>query len=315
MGPSGDIDTRQVRIQGDGVTLHATTAGSGPPVVLLHGFPENARSWSRQFAPLVRAGYAVWAPDLRGYRLSDRPRNRDSYHLRHLVADVAAIVRATGHPRAHVGGHDWGGLVAWTFAGYHPDLLDKLVIFNAPHFDIYLKQVWRSTQMFRSWYVLFFRLPFLPERALSANRFAVVRDMFRRMPVRPGTFSEDDIEQYIQALSVPGALTAALNYYRANAAPDALKLARRSRVAAETLVVWGERDRALGTSLLDGLETVAPRVRIERIADAGHWVQNEAPELVNRLLLEFLGPAQDPRLRGHADLAGAAARRSEARPR
>jgi pimeloyl-ACP methyl ester carboxylesterase len=283
-----EIEVRHERVKADGVELHVAAAGDGPPVVLLHGFPENWRSWRRQFAPLVRAGFSVWAPDMRGYNLSDRPASREAYHLRHLVADVAALVRATGALRAHIAGHDWGGAVAWTFAGQHPELVDKLVIFNAPHPKIYLEQVRRPPQMFRSWYVLFFLLPALPERALSARDFAVVRDMFRRLPARPNAFSDDDIEQYVQALATPGALTAGLNYYRANLRSRGFGRARAGLIAAETLVIWGERDRALSTRLLDGLETVAPKVRVHRIPDAGHWVQNEASEEVNGVLTEFL---------------------------
>lgn len=111
--------------------------GAGPPVILLHGFPENWTSWRWQFAPLVDAGFSVWAPDMRGYNESDRPAERQAYQLQHLINDVASIVRATGHERAHVIGHDWGGVVAWTFAGFHADLLEQLVIPNAPHMDIF----------------------------------------------------------------------------------------------------------------------------------------------------------------------------------
>src|SRR5207244_2516240 len=131
---------------------------------LLHGFPENWRCWRHQFEPLAQAGLSVLAPDLRGYNLSDRPSPRAAYDLRRLVADVAALVRATGHTRAHIVGHDWGGVIAWAFAGAHPELLDRLVILNAPHMDIYLRKVWRPPQVFRSWYVLFFQIPRLPER-------------------------------------------------------------------------------------------------------------------------------------------------------
>lgn len=280
---------RHERIRGDGIDLHVARAGEGSPVILLHGFPEHWISWRHQVAPLVEAGFSVWMPDLRGYNLSERPAGRDPYHLRRLVEDVACLVRATGYPRAHLGGHDWGGIIAWTFAGAHPELLDRLIIFNAPHVRIYLEKVWRSPQLFRSWYVLFFLLPGLPERALTARNFRAVRDMFRRTPARAGTFSEEAIEQYVRALSLPGALTAALNYYRAALlSPGGLELARAARSEAETLVLWGERDLALDLRLLEGLERVAPRVRVHRIPSSGHWVQNEAPEEVNRVLLAFL---------------------------
>jgi pimeloyl-ACP methyl ester carboxylesterase len=279
--------TRHERMTADGVELHVARAGNGPPVLLLHGFPEHWRSWRHQIPVLASAGFSVLAPDLRGYNDSDRPASVGAYHLRHLVADVAALVRATGHARAHVVGHDWGGIVAWTFAGIHPELVQSVVIMNAPHLDIYVRALRRSSQMLRSWYVLFFRMPWLPEHALSAGNFAAVRRMFRlhgsRMP-----FSEAEIEINVAALSRPGALTAALNYYRANMAADAIDLARAARVEADTLVIWGERDPALAVGLLNGLDRVAPHVEVHRIAHASHWVQSEVPDEVNRLLVPFL---------------------------
>jgi pimeloyl-ACP methyl ester carboxylesterase len=284
----GGVDIRHERVQGDGVELHVARAGDGPPVVLLHGFPENWTSWRRQMPVLARAGFSVLAPDMRGYNLSDRPAEREAYHLRHLVADVAALIRSTGHARAHVVGHDWGGIVAWTFAGLQPELLHRLVVMNAPHMRIYTAKARRGMQLLRSWYVGLFRIPGLAERLLSAGSFAAVRHLLGSTPARARTFSAEDIERYVEALARPGALAAALDYYRANMAPGALALAREARAAAETLVIWGERDAALGVELLDGLELVAPRVRIHRIPDAGHWVQNEAPRQVNRALVEFL---------------------------
>jgi pimeloyl-ACP methyl ester carboxylesterase len=240
-------------------------------------------------APLVEAGFSVWIPDLRGYGWSDRPHPREAYHLRHLVADVAALVHATGRPRAHIGGHDWGGIVAWTFAGCHPELVDRLVICNAPHMRLYFEKLHRPPQLFRSWYILFFQLPLLPELVLSSRDFHVVRDMFTRLPARPGAFTRDEIDQYVRALSAPGALTAALDYYRANRRGGGASLAQSATIEAETLVLWGDRDPALTVGLTYGLERVAPHVHVRRFPDVGHWIQNEAPDEVNRALVEFLG--------------------------
>jgi pimeloyl-ACP methyl ester carboxylesterase len=257
-------------------------------VILLHGFPENWRSWRKQVVPLVQAGFSVWMPDMRGYGWSDRPHARGAYHLRYLVADVAALVRATGRPRAHIGGHDWGGIVAWTFAGCHPELIDRLVICNAPHLRLYFEKLRRPPQLFRSWYVLFFQLPRLPELVLSFHDFHVVRRIFTRLPFRPGAFTCDEIDQYVRALSAPGALTAALDYYRANFRGDGTGIARAAIVHSDTLVLWGERDPALTAGLPDGLERVAPRVQVRRFPDVGHWIQSEAPDQVNSHLIEFL---------------------------
>jgi pimeloyl-ACP methyl ester carboxylesterase len=270
--------------------LHTLVAGEGPPVILLHGFPENAHSWRHQVPALVAAGFSAWVPNLRGYPPSDISPLRDDYHLRHLVNDVAAIVGATGRARASIVGHDWGGIIAFAFAGAHPELLDKLVITNAPHMQIYMEKIWRTTQCLRGAYVGLFQLPRLPEWLLSAKDFFAVRQMFKSLPSQKEAFSEEDIEQYVGGLSQAGALKAALDYYRANMKPGAMALARAARIEAPLQVIWGERDPALGIFLLDGLERFAPRTRIHCIPHASHWVQNEAPEEVNRTLLAFLAP-------------------------
>lgn len=282
------LEVQHRTIQGDGAVLHVAVAGSGPPVILLHGFPENWQSWRHQIPALVAAGYSAWMPDLRGYNRSGIPARRDAYHLRHLIADVAAIVRATKHPRAHIVGHDWGGIIAWTFAGNYPALVDRLVILNAPHMQIYLDKVWRTSQAFRSGYVLFFLLPVVPERVLAAGHFWLVRRMFRLMPARRATFTDADIDDYIRGLAQPGALKAALDYYRANVLPGKVRLASHARTDAETLIIWGEQDPALGSFLLEGTQRFAPRLRIHCIPSAGHWVQNEAPDEVNHALVRFL---------------------------
>lgn len=284
-----DVAIRHERVLADGVELHVARAGAGPPVILLHGFPENWRSWKHQIPALAAAGFSVWAPDLRGYNLSDRPTRREAYHLRHLVADVAALVRATGAPRAHVAGHDWGGIVAWTFAGHHPDLLDKLLILNAPHLRLYEEQARRLPQLLRAWYVLLFRIPWVAERALSARDFSGIRRILSTESSSPRrAFTEREVEEYVETWRPPGALTAALNYYRANAVSDARALAREAEAAAPTLVIWGDLDPALSTDLLIGLPRVARKVRVHRLRDVSHWVQNEAPDRVNQLMTEFL---------------------------
>jgi epoxide hydrolase 4 len=275
-------------IRGAGIDLHVVRAGEGPPVVLLHGFPENWSCWRQQISPLVQAGFAVLVPDLRGYHLSERPSGRAAYRLHHLVQDVAALLDNSGHACAHLVGHDWGGIIAWAFAGTYPEKLKKLIILNAPHPRIYLQRAWRPPQLLRSWYILFFQLPFLPERLLMAGDFALLRRIFRCMPVQPSTFSPAEIDGYIAALAAPGALRAALNYYRANLPGRAVVKASRASIAAETLVIWGERDQALGMGLLKGLEEMVPRVRVHRLPEVGHWVQEEAPQQVNDLLVEFL---------------------------
>jgi epoxide hydrolase 4 len=229
------------RVQGDGVNLHVAHEGDGPCVILLHGFPEDWRTWKHQIPALVSAGFAVFAPDLRGYNDSDKPQHRGAYHMKHLVEDVAAVVGDTGCGRVHIVGHDWGGSLAWAFAGTHPELVDKLVILNAPHQELYRRMMRRPSARLKAWYTVLFRIPRLSEWVLSAMDFRLVRGLFLRRPALPA-FSEAQAQDYIDALSRPGALTSALRWYRDNASRDAVQLSSSARSAAPTLVIWGERD-------------------------------------------------------------------------
>ncbi|MEX2582339.1 MAG: alpha/beta hydrolase [Gemmatimonadota bacterium] len=276
------------RLPGDGVHLHVVRAGEGPPVVLLHGFPENWTTWLHQIDALVDAGFSVLAPDLRGYGASDRPRERDAYRIERLAADVAGVIRAAGAERATIVGHDWGGLIAWLVAGPYPELVGRLVILNAPHPRIFRRQVLRSSQALRSWYLLPAQIPIVAEAVLSAADFRVLRTMFRVMPVRPHAFSSARIDAFIDDLKRPGALTAALEYYRANRRLRGAVGGGVGRIDVPTLVLWGERDPALGTALLNGLDELVADLSIVRFADVGHWIQNEAPEEINREILRFL---------------------------
>ena len=182
----------------DGVRLQVWRTGTGTPVVLLHGFPEDHRSWKWQVAPLAEAGFSALAPDLRGYGASDKPTGVKQYRLQTLVGDVASIARTVGPP-IHLVGHDWGGVIAWAFASSHPELLRRLVILNAPHPRLFLRAMWRSSQLFKSWYAFFFQLPWLPERALAADDFRLLRKMYLFGTAQHGAFTAEEIEGYVAA--------------------------------------------------------------------------------------------------------------------
>jgi pimeloyl-ACP methyl ester carboxylesterase len=273
----------------NGVRLHYVEAGAGPLVVLLHGFPEFWYSWRHQIPALAGAGFHVIAPDLRGYGESGKPAGVASYRVEQLTADVAGLIRHAGASRAVVAGHDWGGVLAWLMPLHHPGLAERLIVLNAPHPAAYLREVRRPAQFLRSWYALFFQLPWLPEALLRAGHFAALGRVLRHDPVRRDAFTPDDVDRYKHALARPGALTASLNYYRA---------LFRSRLRGEfgdlgtidvpTLLIWGDKDRALSVRLTHGLEKWVPRLRVERIRNASHWVQNDAPQRVNELMLDFL---------------------------
>jgi pimeloyl-ACP methyl ester carboxylesterase len=275
--------------QVNGIHLHYVEAGTGPLVVLLHGFPEFWYEWRHQIPALAAAGFRVVAPDLRGYNRSAKPAGIGSYRLEELVRDVAGLIRYLGAERAAVAGHDWGGLIAWYLAMLRPEVVDRLIVLNAPHPAAFARELRSPAQLLRSSYALFFQLPWLPEAVLRAGDFALLQRIFRTQPVRRGAYTGDDIQRYKDALRQPGALTAAINYYRA-ALRRSLVRAKRdvSRIDHPTLLIWGERDRYLNIRLTQGLEEWVPGIRVERIREASHWVPVDAPELVNRLLIDFL---------------------------
>jgi epoxide hydrolase 4 len=276
--------------RGDGVRLHYVQAGAGPAVVMLHGFPEFWYSWRRQIPALAAAGFRAIAPDLRGYNLSDRPDAIAAYRVESLVADVEALAADLGERRIHLVGHDWGGVIAWYTAMLRPDLVQRLVIVNAPHPAAYRRELTRSTQALRSWYAGFFQLPWLPEAVFRIGNSVVLRRVFRDGPVRRGANDDQDVRLHVEAMRRPGALTAAINFYRAlRRHPPALPDRESRRIRAPTMVVWGERDRYLVPGLTDGLERWVPDVRVERLPGVSHWVQADAPDELNRLLIEFLG--------------------------
>lgn len=277
-----------------GVRLHYVEAGAGPLVVLLHGFPEAWFAWQHQIPALVAAGLRVVAPDMRGYNLSGKPAGVRAYTADRLTGDVAALIRQVGDrgpdgdvAPAAVVGHDWGAAVAWLFAMRYPALLTRLAILNVPHPARMMQGLRTLRQLRKSWYIFFFQLPGLPEASFRAGDFAVLRQTLRRDPVRPGAFSDEDIARYVEAAAQPGALTGGMNYYRALIRhPQAA--GPLQRIDAPVLVIWGERDRYLGPELAEPSSRWVPNCRVERLPDASHWVQADAAERVNALLVRFL---------------------------
>jgi epoxide hydrolase 4 len=269
--------------------LHYVSSGDGPLVVLLHGFPEFWYSWRHQLAPLAEAGFRALALDLRGYNESEKPRGVSSYRTAKLVADVAGLICVLGGAPAIVVGHDWGGLIAWRLAAIRPELVGKLVVLNAPHPRAFLAELKRSpSQWLRSSYALFFQLPWLPELSIRAKDFALLERTFRSQPAQPGAFSECEIEEYKRAFDRPYGLTGPLNYYRAAARWSSDLYSEPQNVTAPAMLLWGQRDPFLSPQLTKGLERWAPRVRVEQNNDASHWIQNELPQWVNSLLIDFI---------------------------
>jgi pimeloyl-ACP methyl ester carboxylesterase len=279
---------RHVRLDVGEVKLHAVEAGRGPLVVLLHGFPEFWWSWRLQIPALAAAGFHVVAPDLRGYNLSDRPRDVSDYRMTHLAADVAGVVKAMGEKKAHVVGHDWGGAVAWGFAMGYPEALDRLAILNVPH-PVRMQRALLSSprQVARSWYMFAFQLPRLPERFLSSDDYANLRRSLRSG--RGRGVPESEIQPYVDAARRAEGLRGGIHYYRA-AMRDAVsrRLPPVRVIDAPVLVIWGQRDTFLGEELAAPPRRWVKNARVERLPNASHWVQLDEPERVNALLAGFL---------------------------
>jgi pimeloyl-ACP methyl ester carboxylesterase len=272
-----------------GVKLHYAAAGEGDKlVVLLHGFPEFWYSWRHQIAALSDE-YTVVAPDMRGYNLSDKPLRVADYSIDKLVDDTTGLIRHLSFEKAAIVGHDWGAIVAWAVARNQPEYVSKLCAMQVPPTEI-----WRKNQTFKqflaSWYMFFFQIPALPEWLLSRNDFTLLANDLKTSTVEPDVFTDEDIAQYKKSWREDRALSSALNYYRANVfqrifAGDAAD----AKIKVPTLFIYGERDQAVLPSSVEGISATvdAPYSEI-RIPDAGHWVQQEASEIVANSLREFL---------------------------
>jgi epoxide hydrolase 4 len=272
----------------NGLTLHVAEAGpeDGRVVVLLHGFPEFWYGWRHQFDALVDAGYRVLAPDQRGYNLSARPKGVAAYDLDVLADDIVSLADSFGIHEFSLIGHDWGGLVAWWIAAHHPDRLTGYVTLAAPHPSVWVDAMRNHpAQRRKSWYVRAFRLPWLPEQLLRQQNFKALVDALQT-DARPDACSTADIEIYRAAWSMPGTLSAMLNWYRAILVKR-LDLAQAGRITVPGLVIWGNNDKF-------GIPELVPRsialcARTEAVhLDTSHWIQHDAPERVNALLLNFL---------------------------
>jgi pimeloyl-ACP methyl ester carboxylesterase len=289
----------------NGVRLHYARAGNGPLIVFLHGFPEFWYEWKNQLVEFSRDHTAV-APDMRGYNLSSKPADLSAYQVPQLVDDVRALtselMKSTGGSTFTLVAHDWGGVVAWVFAALHPDMLDKLVIVNAPHPTLFGKLLSEDpAQQRASQYMLMFRGP-QAEATLSANSYGMLTSMVLGAGLKDGTVTEADKKMYVDAWSQPGALTGGLNYYRASAIGPPPAAAGGTTapsgdpppeppaliVRVPTLVIWGEKDTALLINNLNGLDRVVPTLTIKRVPEGTHWVVREKPAEVNGLIREFV---------------------------
>jgi pimeloyl-ACP methyl ester carboxylesterase len=272
-----------MRIDVDGVAIEVGDHGSGPAVLLIHGWPDSGDLWRNQVTALVEAGYRALVPDLRGFGASDHPEGVDAYNLLHLIGDMVAVLDHAGAERAHVVGHDWGAAIGWSLAAFVPDRVASLAALSVGHPASFAAAGLEQRQL--SWYMLLFQFEGVAERWLSDDDFAG----FRQWAGHP------DHAAVTTRLQEPGALTASLNLYRANLPPEALlgPPVELPPIGCPTLGIWSSGDMALTERQMVGsAEHVKEPWRYQRVEGAGHWLQLEAPDTVNRLLLEHLGTAE-----------------------
>jgi pimeloyl-ACP methyl ester carboxylesterase len=268
-----------VQVESSGVRIEYEVTGEGRPVVLLHGFPDTGRLWRNQVPALAEAGFRVIVPDMRGFGSSGKPADPGAYAMAELVADVLAVMGATGVDRAHIVGHDWGAAVAWAMATFAPERVDHLAVLSVGHPATFRADGFAQHE--KSWYMLLFQFSGVAEEWLSADEWA----NFRAWSHHP------DAEAVIAELEANGSLTPGLNYYRANVPPESYTRSglQLPPVQAPTMGVWSSEDPALlEAQMVSSAKNVAGPWRYERIDGAGHWLQLDAPSALNELLVDFL---------------------------
>jgi len=264
-----------------GVSLHVEDQGTGPAVVLLHGWPDSTYLWRHQVPFLTGHGFRVVAIDQRGFGQSDKPQDVEAYAVPHLVGDVVGVLDALGLECVHLVGHDWGAFVAWLTASLHPDRVDRLVVLSVAHPST--PRGLRQREM--SWYQLFFQFEGVAEAWLQHDDWALLREITR---------GDGDIDRYVEDLARPGALTASLNWYRSIMAPKPPGLPPEfPPVQAATMGIWSTRDHFLDGARMRASEAfVQGKWRYQQLEDVSHWIPLEAPDRLNELLLEWLNGSE-----------------------
>lgn len=270
----------------NGVNLHYVTQGSGPLMLMLHGFPEFWYSWRHQI-PEFASDFKVVAPDLRGYNDSDKPALQSAYVMKELIRDVEGIIRGLGYEKCVLVAHDWGGAIAWNFAYAYPEMLEQLIIMNCPHSAKFSESFRTPQQLLRSWYMFFFQLPLIPELFIESQDYQFIENAFKGMAINKSAFSKEDIDAYKDAAAKRGAIKAMINYYRNIFGPENFNQ-NWSILEVPTLMIWGEEDAVLGKESTYGTEAYVKDFQIKYIPNCGHWVHQEQPQLVNEYMREFL---------------------------
>ncbi|MDH5404086.1 MAG: alpha/beta hydrolase, partial [Candidatus Heimdallarchaeota archaeon] len=257
---------------------------SKPIILFLHGFPEFWYSWRYQIDYFVQQGYYVIVPDQRGYNLSDKPKGKKHYKTDVLTQDIVELIKNYTDKPVNLVGHDWGGVIAWWVASHHPNIVNRLIILNSPHpstFRYFLKT--DQEQKNNSKYMVYFQLPFLPERKLKKENFKNLKRSLTKSAI-PGTFTEDDLKQYSKSWEQKGCITSMLNWYRSMRATKMIN----KEVICPVLIIWGKEDKFLKVDMAEASLKYCNNGKAELVPEATHWVQHEKPEIVNTLIFQFL---------------------------
>lgn len=294
--------TETIRVNANQIQFEVFTMGRGDRLALcLHGFPEHAFCWRFQMPVLARLGYRVWAPNLRGYGGTDSPAGIQAYQIETLVADVAGLIEASGARETVLIGHDWGGMLAWIVAMLHPRLVQRLVIVNVPHPARFTAEFQRPAQLLKSWYMLLFQIPWLPEFLLGLGGGWVLARLFRRTSRERSWHTADVMSVYRRNAARPGGLTAMVNWYRALLRGGGLKRSSAKgcpKVLAPTLFLWGDADWFFTPLVASGTEAYVSDLTMRVLPGVSHWAQQEAPEAVNAMVEAWLSGSAVPSYSG-----------------
>jgi len=270
-------------VKANGIKFHVVTAGEGAPLMCLHGFPDFWYGWKNIILGLYKE-FNLIVPDLRGYNLSDKPEGVNNYKLDILLQDIRGLAQSLNLGKFNLVGHDWGGAISWAFAFQYPDVLNKLMIINAPHPQIFSKQIRGNKKQRRSSGYIFEMLKPGGEQAFIRNDYQLLQFAVFGNVGKKNAFSEEDKKKYQQAWSQPGAILGGVNYYRANTdMADSAGL-----IKVPTLVIHGMKDKYVRAGVLEGLEQVVEDLQIVKVEDASHWVMHDAPQKVINSIKKFM---------------------------
>ncbi len=286
-----ELDARKVDV-GD-VELFVVRAGppDGPPIVLLHGFPEFWYAWKGVIAPLAKAGFRVIVPDQRGYGDSDKPPAIDDYHVDKLGDDIANLIAALGYENAGVVAHDWGGGVAWNLAIRHPERVRKLAVIDTPHPDAWRRVETKEEAV--SWYRTYFQIPWLPEESARWGNWALLAKSMRGT-AKPGAFPDEKLAFYRSAWDRDGAFGTMVNWYRSSFRTFTRDATTpEHRVALPVLLLLAKDDAYIPSDMTRASLSFLDDGKLVELGSGTHWVVQEEPERIAELLIAFFAAKEN----------------------